>query len=326
MSGTLAELPGLAAAVETDAAPPSVLDCAGWEDPPRAAAATSPVLSVEGFEGPLDWLLELARAKKINLAQLSILALIEAFADALEAALERPPDGTAAPPAARPDLALCGEWMVAAAQLTELRSRLLLPFGAPDSQAAAAEAEALRQGWLLRAQVAAGADWLERRPQLGVEVFGRGKGRESDAGPLHESAGPEAQDGRETDALPAEASDAEDEEPVAGGDLTDLLRACLAMLRLPAGAEAWRPEPPKLWGLADAARRIRHLLDLRPAGAAFEAFLPSVPADAHGRALLCRGAVAATFLAGLELARSEAVMMEQEESWALIRLSAIDPA
>jgi segregation and condensation protein A len=321
MSGALAVPPG--AAVDAGLMPEA--DRAGWEDPPCTAAATSPVLSVVGFEGPLDWLLELARAKKIDLTQLSILALIEAFAAALEAALARPSDG-AAMPSARPDLARCGEWMVAAAQLTELRSRLLLPGDAPDLQAAAAEAEALRRTWLLRARVAVGADWLERRPQLGVEVFGRGRGRQSDAGPLHESAGPEAQDGRETDALPAEASDAEDEEPVAGGDLTDLLRACLAMLRLPAGAEAWRPEPPKLWGLADAARRIRHLLDLRPAGAAFEAFLPSVPADAHGRALLCRGAVAATFLAGLELARSEAVMMEQEESWALIRLSAIDPA
>ena len=39
----------------------------------------SPMLAVDGFEGPLDWLLELARARKVDLTRLSILALVEAF-------------------------------------------------------------------------------------------------------------------------------------------------------------------------------------------------------------------------------------------------------
>ena len=51
-------------------------DVAAWEDPPRAARSdAAPVLSVEGFAGPRDWLLELARAKKLDLAKLSIAAL-----------------------------------------------------------------------------------------------------------------------------------------------------------------------------------------------------------------------------------------------------------
>ncbi len=59
-----------------------------WEDPPCGeASATSPVLAVDGFEGPLDWLLEMARTRKIDLARLSILALVEAFAGAMEGAL-----------------------------------------------------------------------------------------------------------------------------------------------------------------------------------------------------------------------------------------------
>ena len=70
---------------------------ARWEDPPRnAVGASAPVLSVEGFEGPLDFLLEMARAQKIDLVRLSIVALVEAFAAALETALSLP-----VPPALR---------------------------------------------------------------------------------------------------------------------------------------------------------------------------------------------------------------------------------
>ena len=49
----------------------------------------APVLSVDGFEGPLDWLLELVRTHRLDLSQLSIVALIEAFAAALEQALQQ---------------------------------------------------------------------------------------------------------------------------------------------------------------------------------------------------------------------------------------------
>jgi segregation and condensation protein A len=64
--------------VEQGGADPSV-----WEAPPRRppapAPGTAPVLSVDGFEGPLDWLLELVRARRIDLAKLSITALVDAL-------------------------------------------------------------------------------------------------------------------------------------------------------------------------------------------------------------------------------------------------------
>ncbi len=143
---------------------------AAWQDPPRRQApATSPVLAVDGFEGPLEWLLELARTRKIDLARLSILTLVEAFAAAMDVALQRAPGVPA------PDLAQWASWTVMAAQLTELRSRLLLPADAPEARTAQAEAEALRRQWMLRTEMAAAATWLERRPQLGIEVFGRGR-------------------------------------------------------------------------------------------------------------------------------------------------------
>jgi hypothetical protein len=61
---------------------------AGWEEPPRHHSATdAPVLRANGFEWPLDWLLEMAREKRIDLARLPVAELIGAFAAALEAAL-----------------------------------------------------------------------------------------------------------------------------------------------------------------------------------------------------------------------------------------------
>ena len=142
-------------------------EISAWEDVPRAASAeAAPVLSVDGFAGPLDWLLEMAQARKIDLARLSIVALIEAFATAMEAALaDRTGERTT-------ELGRWGGWLVMAATLALLRSRLLLPGDTPEARAAEDEAEALRRRLVSRAQVRVAADWLERRPQLGRDVFG----------------------------------------------------------------------------------------------------------------------------------------------------------
>jgi segregation and condensation protein A len=142
-------------------------DVAAWEDPPRAArSAAAPVLSVEGFAGPLGWLLAMARAKKLDLAKLSIAALIEAFVPAMQA-------GLAGRHAARNGH--WAVWTVMAATLTELWSRLLLPADSREAKAAQAEAEALRQQLLNRARMRGAADRLERRPQLRRDVFALGR-------------------------------------------------------------------------------------------------------------------------------------------------------
>ena len=69
-----------------------VLALEEWEQPPRRRPGPNapPVLAVDGFEGPLDWLLDLARTRRIDLARLSIVALVEAFEEALTAALATP--------------------------------------------------------------------------------------------------------------------------------------------------------------------------------------------------------------------------------------------
>jgi segregation and condensation protein A len=92
---------------------------AGFEDRPRADAgdAGTPELRLGAWEGPLDLLLELARARRVALAKLSILDLAEQFGAALEAAVAR----------RRVPLSRLGDWLVMAAHLAWLRSRLLLP-------------------------------------------------------------------------------------------------------------------------------------------------------------------------------------------------------
>jgi len=158
-------------------------------------------------EGPLDWLVEMARTRKLDLARLSILALVEAFAAAMTAALDRQAQGRPAP-----DLARCADWLTLAADLVRLRSDLLLPSDAPAARAAQAEAEALRRALAGRAEAAAAADWLDRRPQLGRVVFARGRPEAGVPGPAQragEGTGPAA---------------------AVAGDLTALLRACLVPL------------------------------------------------------------------------------------------------
>jgi segregation and condensation protein A len=64
-------------------------------------------------------------------------------------------------------------WVVMAAWLVQLRSRLLLPADAPTQQQAAAEADQFRVRLVALQDMQALALWLERRPQLGRDVFGR---------------------------------------------------------------------------------------------------------------------------------------------------------
>lgn len=260
-----------------------------WEDPPRrASASAAPVLAVDGFEGPLDWLVDMARAHKIDLARLSIAALNDAFAASMQAALARRDGGPM-------QLARWATWLVMAATLTQLRSQLLLPADTPAAKLALSQAEALREQLVLRTQVAAATDWLERREQLGQDVFARGR--------------PElaASSGRV-------------------GDITELLRACLAMLRVPEElAAAYQPRPLPFWSMADATARMLRLLPELTGRTGLAAFLPVVTSGAPDRELRCKAAVASTLIASLELARDGTLALDQDASWMAIEVQRRDP-
>jgi segregation and condensation protein A len=244
------------------------------------------VLSVDSFEGPLDWLLELVRARRIDLAKLSIKALVDAFASALTEALaevDRLPL----------TLARWGDWLVMAADLALLRSRLLVPDDAIGVQGAKDAAEALRTRLLSRAEMAELADWLERRDQVGRDVFTRGTFDGAGAGKAPRTM-----------------------------DLTALLRACLAAIRLPPDAGSlYRVPALPPWSMGDAVARIRALLPTVGAeGVALLAFLPELPAAVLKPERWCRAAVASTFLAGLELTRDGSIAVQQEVAWAPINV------
>ncbi|MDO9707664.1 segregation and condensation protein A [Paracraurococcus lichenis] len=247
---------------------------------PRASVGNSgaPVLRLEAWEGPLDLLLELARAQRVDLARISVAELTTQFVAVLDAAIAR----------RTVPLSRLAEWTIMAAWLLVLRSRLLLPAGTAESAEAEREAADLRRRLAEREAARRLADWLERRPRLGREIFARGA-----------------------------AEPAASEAPAA--DVTELLRACLKLVELPVRERVYRPRPPLLWRTPEALAHIRALLPALPGGAALERVLPHAPAAADP-ALWRRSALASTLLAGLELSRDGALALEQGAAFGLIRL------
>jgi segregation and condensation protein A len=128
----------------------------------RATDEPALVVDVEGFEGPLDLLLALARQQKVDLAKISVLALAEQYLAFIEAAR-------------KVRLELAADYLVMAAWLAYLKSRLLLPEPAtPDGPSAEDMANAL--AWRLKRLEAFRevSDQLMQRPQLQRDVFQRG--------------------------------------------------------------------------------------------------------------------------------------------------------
>src|SRR5262245_44884334 len=96
----------------------------GWEDPADIPSGNDAlIVTLEGFEGPLDLLLVMARTQKVDLAKISVLALAVQYLAFVERALKL-------------RLELAADYLVMAAWLAFLKSRLLLPkeLGKDDEQ------------------------------------------------------------------------------------------------------------------------------------------------------------------------------------------------
>ena len=258
----------------------------------RVDPASAPLVQLDGYEGPIDFLLELARAQKVDLGRLSIVALVDQYVAAVEA------------PGARATLAERGDWLIAASWLVLLKSKLLVH---AEDEAEVPEAERLRDS-LLRAeqrrQARALAGWLERQPQLGQEVFDRGaleKGAEIDSG----------QSGDLLDLL------------LACFDLLDVPKNTKQ--------EAERPyAPPMLdiWPLAEALGHLRTWLHDHPGGGELGDLLPRTVGSIPTSPLRRRSNLASGFLAGLELTKQGETLVHQEQTFGplQIRLSVLDPS
>ncbi|MTI45669.1 condensin subunit ScpA [Roseibium hamelinense] len=131
-------------------------------EPERAVSEPQLVVDVDGFEGPLDLLLTLARNQKVDLKKISILPLVEQY---LAFVTE----------ARRLRLELAADYLVMAAWLAYLKSKLLLPEQKDEDEPTGEELAAALAFRLRRLEaMRAAAEKLMSRNRLGKDVFARG--------------------------------------------------------------------------------------------------------------------------------------------------------
>jgi len=140
-------------------------DGSDWEFDPVAVEAEGEtlVVDVEGFEGPLDLLLAMARTQKVDIARISVLALAQQYLDFIGEAR-------------RLRLEIAADYLVMAAWLTFLKSKLLLP--AEHDEEGEPSGEELAQLLAFRLKrlgaMRDAAAQLMTRKRLGRDVFARG--------------------------------------------------------------------------------------------------------------------------------------------------------
>lgn len=132
------------------------------EQMPRQHGNSVMYVDVKGYEGPLDLLLDLARKQKVDLANISVLALAEQYLSFIDTIRER-------------RIEVAADYLVMAAWLTYLKSRLMVPHQEDGDEPTGEEMAALLQFRLKRLEAMRdAAAKLINRPQLGREVFASG--------------------------------------------------------------------------------------------------------------------------------------------------------
>jgi len=234
------------------------------------------LLDIEGFEGPLDLLLMLARSQKVDLMQVSILQLAEQYLTFIENAR-------------RLRIEIAADYLVAAAWLAYLKSRLLLPPEEKDEdEPDAEEMAALLAHRLQRLEaMRKAAAQLLARDRIGRDRFVRG------------------------------APDAISVDRTVEWKATqlDLLQA-YARVQTRAAYTPLHIERPKIYAMEDALSRLNASMGFALEWTMLQHFLPEDWRDP----VLARSAVASTFAAALELARDGVITLDQKESFGPIFL------
>jgi segregation and condensation protein A len=245
---------------------------------PERPVSAELVVDLEGYEGPIDMLLTLAREQKVDLTKISILQLADQYLAYISAAR-------------RLRLEIAADYLVMAAWLAYLKSRLLLPEPAPEDEPTGAELAAALTHQLQRlaAMQQAGAR-LMARPLLGRDIFARGA--------------PEG--------LPRVLK------PVYEATLYDLLRA-YGDQRQRKEQAVLHIEAPELFSMDDALQRLGRILGRVPDWRSLMSFLP--PGLRGG--IVERSAVAATFAASLELVRSGRLQLRQDSAFGPIYIRSL---
>jgi segregation and condensation protein A len=119
-------------------------------------------VDVDGYEGPLDLLLDLARRQKVDLTQISVLALAEQYLSFIETVREK-------------RIEIAADYLVMAAWLAYLKSRLMVPQATSGDEPTGEMMAALLQFRLKRLEaMRRAAQQLMGRPRLGLDVQPRG--------------------------------------------------------------------------------------------------------------------------------------------------------
>lgn len=227
------------------------------------------VVNLEGFEGPLDLLLSLARDQKVDLTKISVLALAEQYLEFIHQARKL-------------RLEIAADYLVMAAWLAYLKSRLLLPVEqAEGEEPTAAEMALALQFQLQRLEsMRKAAEELFALPLLGRDVFERGapEGIRVITTPVYEAS------------------------------LFEMLEAYGSLQRR-GKAETLTIEQFELFSMDDALGRLRAILGKTPDWATLSSFLP----EGLLEGLPTRAAIAATFAASLELVRDGHAEIRQDQ-------------
>jgi segregation and condensation protein A len=241
------------------------------ELPERAPDEPALVVDVEGFEGPLDLLLTLARQQKVDLAKISILALANQYLVFIEEARKL-------------RLELAADYLVMAAWLAYLKSRLLLPDTGP-ADGPSAEDMATALAYRLRRLEAFRhvAEQLLVRPQLGRDVFDRG-----DPEPI-----------------------AEIKHPQYTATLYDLLSAYAAQRQQTALAHV-RFKKRTVWSLAEARAALERLLGQATDWSRLDEYLLAYLVEPS----MIPTVFASSFASSLELVREGVAELHQQEAFA----------
>ena len=239
----------------------------------RASGEPALLVDVEGFEGPLDLLLALARQQKVDLAKISILALADQYLAFIDAARQL-------------RLELAADYLVMAAWLAYLKSRLLLPETAA-SEGPSAEDMAMALAYRLR-RLEAFRDVATRlmgRPQLNRDIFARG----------------------------APEPIAEIKQPEWTATLYDLLSA-YAGQRQRSALSRVRFAKRTVWSLAEARAALDKLIGVTSDWTRFDEFLIKYVVEPS----LAPTVFASSFASALEMVREGLAEMHQKQAYAPI--------
>ncbi len=228
------------------------------------------LVSLDGYEGPLDVLLTLSRQQKLDLTGISILDLAEQYL-------------TFIAEARRLRLEVAADYLVMAAWLAYLKSRLLLPPQPGDEEPSGEELAARLQHQLQRLEaMREAADTLMQRERLGVDVFPRGA--------------PEG-----ITVIRKSHYDC---------SVYDLLMAYVGQVDRSV-VTSITPRPPAILSIEEAVRRLSLFLGNMPDWASLEAFLPTELKVG----MELRSALASTFTASLELAKQGRLNLRQGQTF-----------